>query len=162
MAFADWIDFTSEFRSTFCPENEAMSALMHLELDCYFQGQQNVEAYIDKFRDLVNMSGYTDPITIVLKFCRGLNPTMQDKIAELGTDRPWDNDHQGWYTAARQFDLNWLANEAFRYASRHPTVQSTMPRYINSTPVCTPFLFSCPATLLTSSPASTLWCIWIL
>jgi hypothetical protein len=39
MAFADWMDFTSEFMSTFCPENEATSALMRLELDHYFQGQ---------------------------------------------------------------------------------------------------------------------------
>jgi hypothetical protein len=86
--FADWTDFTSEFMSTFCPENEAMSALMCLESDRYFQGQRNVEAYIDKFKDLVDMSGYTDPITIVLKFRRGLNATMQDKIAESGTDQP--------------------------------------------------------------------------
>jgi hypothetical protein len=68
MAFTDWTDFTSELMSAFCPENEAMSALMHLKLDRYFQGQRNVEAYINEFRDLVNMSGYTDPITIVLKF----------------------------------------------------------------------------------------------
>jgi hypothetical protein len=68
MAFTDWMDFTSEFMSTFCPENEATSALMRLESDCDFQGQQNVEAYIDEFKDLVNMSGYTDPIAIVLKF----------------------------------------------------------------------------------------------
>jgi hypothetical protein len=53
--------------------------------------------------------------------------TMQDKIVELGTDRPQDNDHQGWYAAARRFDLNRLANEAFRYTSRRPTAQSTMP-----------------------------------
>jgi hypothetical protein len=69
MAFADWTDFTSEFMSTFCPENEATSALMRLESDRYFQGQRNVEAYIDEFKDLVDMSGYTDPIAIVLKFC---------------------------------------------------------------------------------------------
>jgi hypothetical protein len=155
MAFADWTDFTSEFRSTFCPENEATSALMRLESDRYFQGQQNVEAYIDEFKDLVDMSGYTDPIAIVLKFRQGLNPTMQDKIAESGTDRPRDNDHQGWYTAAHRFDLNRLANEAFRYTSQRPTVQSTTPRYINSTPARTPFSFSCPATSSTSSPAST-------
>jgi hypothetical protein len=86
MAFADWTDFTSEFMSTFCPENEATSTLMRLESDRYFQGQQNVEAYIDEFRDLVDMSGYTDPIAIVLKFRRGLNATTQDKIAESGTD----------------------------------------------------------------------------
>jgi hypothetical protein len=101
------------------------------------------------------MSGYTDPITIVLKFRRGLNATMQDKIAESGTDQLRDNDHQGWYAAAHRFDLNRLANEAFRYTSRHPTVQSTMPRYANSTPARTPFSFSHPATLLTLSSAST-------
>jgi hypothetical protein len=39
MAFADWMDFTSEFRSTFCPEDEATSVLMRLESDRYFQGQ---------------------------------------------------------------------------------------------------------------------------
>jgi hypothetical protein len=88
MAFTDWTDFTSEFMSTFCPENEATSALMCLESDRYFQGQRNVEVYIDEFRDLVDMSGYTDPIAIVLKFCWGLNATTQDKIAESGTDRP--------------------------------------------------------------------------
>jgi hypothetical protein len=69
MAFADWMDFTLEFMSTFCPENEVTSALMRLELDRYFQGQRNVEAYIDEFRDLIDMSGYTNPIAIVLKFC---------------------------------------------------------------------------------------------
>jgi hypothetical protein len=86
MTFADWTDFTSEFMSTFCPENEATSALMHLKSDCYFQGQRNVEAYIDEFKDLVDMISYTSPIAIVLKFHQGLNATTQDKIAESGTD----------------------------------------------------------------------------
>jgi hypothetical protein len=62
--------------------------------------------YINEFKDLVYMSGYTNPIAIVLKFRRGLNVTTQDKIAESGTDRPRDNDHQGWYAATCQFDLN--------------------------------------------------------
>jgi hypothetical protein len=30
--------------------------------------QRNVEAYIDEFKDLIDLSRYTDPITIVLKF----------------------------------------------------------------------------------------------
>jgi hypothetical protein len=68
MAFMDWTDFTSEFMSTFCLGNEATATLMRLESDRYFQGQQNVEAYIDKFKDLIDMSSYTDPIAIVLKF----------------------------------------------------------------------------------------------
>jgi hypothetical protein len=69
MAFADWTEFTSGFMSTFCPGNETMSVLMRLESDCYFQGQQTIEVYIDEFKDLVDMYRYTDPITIVLKFC---------------------------------------------------------------------------------------------
>jgi hypothetical protein len=86
MAFADWTDFTSEFMTTFCPENEATSALICLESDRYFQGQRNVEVYINEFRDLIDMSGDTNPIAIVLKFRRGLNATTQDKIAESGTN----------------------------------------------------------------------------
>jgi hypothetical protein len=46
-----------------------------------------MEAYIEKFKDLINMSGYMDSIAIVLKFCRGLNTTTQDRITESGTDR---------------------------------------------------------------------------
>jgi hypothetical protein len=55
-----------------CPLT-ATTALMRLESDCYFQGKQNVEVYIDNFKDLFDLSRYTDPIIIVLKFCRGLN-----------------------------------------------------------------------------------------
>jgi hypothetical protein len=69
MCFASWSDFTEEFASMFCPENEATTALMRLESDCYFQAKRNVEAYINEFKDLVDLSGYTDPIAIVLKFC---------------------------------------------------------------------------------------------
>jgi hypothetical protein len=75
MCFTSWDEFREEFTAAFCPENEATTVLMRLESDCYFQGKWNVEAYIDKFKDLVDLSGYTDPIAIVLKFRRGLNPT---------------------------------------------------------------------------------------
>jgi hypothetical protein len=68
---------------------------MQLESDQYFQGRCNVDTYINEFKDLVDMSGHIDPITIVLKFCRGLNVMIQDNIAESGTDRPEDNDHNG-------------------------------------------------------------------
>jgi hypothetical protein len=61
------------------------------------------------------MSGYIDTITIVLKFCRDLNATTQDKITESGTDRPEDNNHNGWFKATRQLGINHLANEAFHY-----------------------------------------------
>jgi hypothetical protein len=100
MCFASWREFTEEFTSTFCPENEATTALMRLESDRYFQAKRNVEAYIDEFKDLVDLSGYTDPITIVLKIHQGLNPTTQDRITESGMDRLSDMDFDGWFKAA--------------------------------------------------------------
>jgi hypothetical protein len=75
MCFTSWHDFTEEFAAMFCPENEATTALMRLKSDWYFQAKWNVEAYIDEFKDLIDLSGYTDPITIVLKFRQGLNLT---------------------------------------------------------------------------------------
>jgi hypothetical protein len=80
-------------------------------------GQRNVEAYIDEFKDLINLSRYTDPIAIVLKFCRSLNLTTQDRITESGTDRPQDRDSDGWFKAAHRLHHNRLANKAFHYAS---------------------------------------------
>jgi hypothetical protein len=59
-----------------------------------------VEAYINGFKDPIDLSGYTDPIAIVLKFRRGLNLTTQDRIAESGMDRPSDVDFDGWFKAA--------------------------------------------------------------
>jgi hypothetical protein len=100
MCFASWDEFREEFTAAFCPENEATTALMRLESDRYFQGKRNVEAYIDEFKDLVNLSGYMDPIAIILKFRHGLNSTTQDRIAESGTDRPQDRDFNGWFKAA--------------------------------------------------------------
>jgi hypothetical protein len=88
IVFPDWSEFTLKFTLMFCPENKVTTALMQLESKCYFQCRCNIEAYIDEFKDLVDMSGYTDPITIVLEFCRGLNTITQDKIAKSGTNRP--------------------------------------------------------------------------
>jgi hypothetical protein len=103
VSFASWSDFIEEFTLVFCPENEATTVLMWLKSDCYFQCKQNVEAYINEFKDLVNLSGSTDPITIVLKFCQEWGLMTQDRIAESGMDRPQDTviiqtQHKPWYT----------------------------------------------------------------
>jgi hypothetical protein len=100
-----------------------------------------VEAYIDEFKDLVDLSGYTDPIAIILKFCRGLNSTTQDRIAESGTDRPGDTDFNGWFKAAQCLDLNRLANEAFHLASRRPPTHFAPPAMTHSAPPRAPFSF---------------------
>jgi hypothetical protein len=127
---------------------------MRLESDRYFQGKLNVEAYIDKFKDLVDLSGYTDPIAIVLKFCRGLNPTTQDRIAELGTDRLQDRDFDSWFEAAHCLDFNHLANEAFHYASRRPLTHSAPSSTTHSAPTCTPFSFLRSHPPSTATPAA--------
>jgi hypothetical protein len=114
-----------EFASVFYLENEATAALMTLESDRYFQGKQNINTYTDEFRKLIVLSGYTDPITIILTFHQGLHPTTQDKIAESGTDQPKDNSLQGWLHATQRFDLNRLANEAFHYSSSCPAATLT-------------------------------------
>jgi hypothetical protein len=125
MCFTSWSDFTEEFVSMFCPENKATMVLMQLEFNHYYQGKWNIETYIDECKDLIDLSGYTDPIAIVLKFRRGLNSMTQDRIAESGMDRPSDTDFNGWFKAAQCLDLNHLTNEAFHLASRHPPTQST-------------------------------------
>jgi hypothetical protein len=151
MCFASWDEFRDEFTAAFCPENEATTALMQLESDRYFQGKRNVEAYIDEFKDLVDLSVYTHPIAIILKFRCGLNPTTQDRIAELGMDRPQDRDFDSWFKVARRLDLNRLANEAFHYASRHPLTHFAPAPTTYSVPQRTPFSFihSHPPTAMT-------------
>jgi hypothetical protein len=129
--------FRSTFVEAFCPENESTQALIRLESDKYFQARRNVEAYVDEFETLIDVSGYTDELAIVLKFRRGLNPAIQDKIAESGSDRPDDNSPHAWYAAARRFDQNRLANEAFNSASQrrttaNPSVPTTTPRTFSS------------------------------
>jgi hypothetical protein len=116
-SYATWADFEAEFRATFCLENEATTSLMRLESERYFQGRRTVDQYVDEFSDLIDLSGYSDPLAIVIKFRRGLHASTQDRIAESGTDRPADDDPDGWYKAARRFDLNRLANEAFHASS---------------------------------------------
>jgi hypothetical protein len=49
---------------------------------------------------IVNLSSYTDPITIVLKFRQGLNSMTQNRIVESGMDRPSDMDFNSWFKAA--------------------------------------------------------------
>jgi hypothetical protein len=143
VCFTSWSDFTEEFVLAFCPENEATTVLMWLESNHYFQGKQNIEVYIDEFKDLVDLSGYIDPIMIVLKFRQGLNSMTQARIAESGTDRPSNTDFNSWFKAAQCLDLNWLANEAVHYASRHPPTHSAPFPMTHSTPPHTPFSFLC-------------------
>jgi hypothetical protein len=63
---------------------------MKLKMRQYYQNKCNIEEYINEFEELIDMLQYKDGLAIVLKFCHGLNATIQDKIEELGTNQPSD------------------------------------------------------------------------
>jgi hypothetical protein len=121
--YDEWSEFKEDFEDRFCPRNESANAMNRLETELYFQGRRDVDEYLDEFEELITKSGYTDPRAHVIKFRRGLNPKIQNQIAESREDRPADDSPKGWYEAARRLDHNRQANEAFRgqFSSR-PTL----------------------------------------
>jgi len=114
--FVDWDDFQSRFRTEFFPLHSDAAATNCLEGVSYFQGRRTVDDYLDNFRDLISDSGYTDPKTIVVKFQRGLNPTIADAVATMAAGRPDDLNPEAWYEAAIRINQNLAANAAFRSA----------------------------------------------
>jgi hypothetical protein len=54
-----------------------------------------------------------------MKFRRGLNPSIQSRIATQTEGRPGDNDPEGWYRAAKLIAQAQAANEAFLSNTRH-------------------------------------------
>jgi hypothetical protein len=115
--YENWATFEEAFKTAFCPQNEIVAALTKLESTRYYQGRQTVEEYIDAFASLIAEAGYYDGQAIVMKFRRGLDRAIQDKVAEMGRDRPRDDDVDAWYDTARMFDENRAANLAFHSAT---------------------------------------------
>jgi hypothetical protein len=66
--FQTWESFYMTYVSLFCPINKSMMALMKLETEVYHQNKCDVDEYIDDFEELIDLLGYTDPLTIVIKF----------------------------------------------------------------------------------------------
>jgi hypothetical protein len=112
-AFFFWRDFKKDFSAKFCPKNETTAVLTKLEFAHYYQGQKAVDDYIDEFSELVDEAGYTDGLSIVMKFRKGLDQDIQDWIAEMVQGRSSDDDLEGWYGVVRTFDANQAANQAF-------------------------------------------------
>jgi hypothetical protein len=121
--FIDWDDFRSRFQTEFFLLHSDAVATNKLEGTSYFQGRRMVDNYRDDFRDLISDSGYADPKTIVVKFRRGLNPSIADAVATMASGRPDDLDPEAWYEAAIRFDQNQAANAAVR-ASKDPGTKS--------------------------------------
>ena len=131
--FVDWDDFRSRFRTEFFPLHSDAVATNKLEGTSYFQNRRTVDDYLDDFRDLISESGYSDPKTIVVKFRRGLNPSIADAVATMASGRPDDLDPEAWYEAAIRFDQNQAANAAFR--SAHVSTSQTRTVTPPSAPV---------------------------
>jgi hypothetical protein len=100
---------------------------MKLESTSYYQRFRPLDDYIDEFQDLVAESGYTDPMTVVIKFRRGLNPQVQTAVVTMGLDRPSDADPDSWYAMAQLVDENRAANEVFVSSSRPPAPAPIRP-----------------------------------
>jgi hypothetical protein len=95
-----------DFISKFCPKNEATVALTKLESTQYYQSWKSVDDYFDKFSELVEEAGYSDGLSIIMKFWKGLDQDLQDHITEMVQGRPEDDEPEEWYTAAQMLDAN--------------------------------------------------------
>jgi hypothetical protein len=106
------------------------AAVNILETTAYFQGKQSVDDYLDRFRDLIDDSGYTDPKTIVVKFCRGLDCRISLALAGMASGCPSDTDPETWFKLAVLMDQNHAADEAFQasYRQTHIPASATPTR----------------------------------
>ena len=59
-----------------------------LESCQYHQGKRSVDEYIDEFEELIEKAEYTDKLAIVMKFRRGLDPSIQTHIALMLEGHP--------------------------------------------------------------------------
>ena len=72
-----------------------------------------MDEYLNEFQDLITEASHSNPKTIVVKFCQGLDTQIQNAIATMPSGRPSDMVPTDWYTVARTIDQNRATNEAF-------------------------------------------------
>jgi len=120
-----------------------------LEGSSYYQGNWTVDDYLDTFLTLVSNAGYTDPRTLVVKFCRGLKLSIQSQIATMPFGRPANTDLEAWYVAAWRIDQAWLTNEAFQSMLRSTTTAPAHFALPQSVPLST---FRLPPSTLPPVP----------
>ena len=84
-----------------------------------------MDEYIDEFEELIEKAEYTDGLAIVMKFRRGLNPSLQTRIALMLEGHPKEDQPLDWYTAARVVALTRAANEAFQAPRTTSTTTSS-------------------------------------
>lgn len=136
-----WTDFEKEFIQRFCEVNERVNALTKLEGTSWYQRNTHIDDYIDAFEEIVALAQLQTDVGLVMKFRRGLNGSLQDRIAEM-QDAPALDDLVTWKSTARRVYQNIEANRAFssgpRLMPQPGTTRVTAPlRMIASRP---PFL----------------------
>jgi len=72
-----------------------------LEEIIYYQGSHGIEDYLDEFQTLISNTNYTDSCTIVVKFRRDLQTTIQNQITALLVECLKDIDLTMWFEATR-------------------------------------------------------------
>jgi len=122
LRFIDWLDFEEEFRKDFMPLDSESAAINVLETTADFQGKRTVDDYLDQFHNLIYDSGYTNPKTVVVKFCRGLDRRISTALAGMTYGRPSDTDPEAWFRLAVRMDQNRTAGKAFHVSHRQPYV----------------------------------------
>jgi len=150
-----WTDFEQHFQSQFFSVNAEADAINTLEGSSYYQGNWMVDDYLDSFLILASDAGYTDPWTLVVKFCCGLKLNIQSQIATMSFRRPADTDPEAWYAAARRIDQTQLANEVFQSMLQLTTVTSARSALARLTPFsvfCSPPAASPSVPLRPPSP----------
>jgi hypothetical protein len=86
-----------------------------------------VDEYINQFQELIDVAEYNDDKTIVIKFHKGLDPTVQNKVTLIRDNTPDFEDPEGWYEAIQKVAWNTEANEAFIKSSQNTSHTPTKP-----------------------------------
>lgn len=96
--------FVADFKSEFFPIGEAEEALAMLEGRSYFQkASEGVDAYVDRFRELVKRAELHDQSSVVIKFRRGLSETLVNTLAD-SPHPPTSTDLDQWVSRARNLE----------------------------------------------------------
>jgi hypothetical protein len=117
LSYGSWREFIEEFITDFCPKNEIQTSRTELKTTKFFQGGQSIDEYVDDFCEIVQRACYFEGAHIILKFCKGLNPKIQDHVACVTEGEPSDDSPHQWYAAATLCDENHIANKAFQTSS---------------------------------------------
>jgi hypothetical protein len=126
LPYSTWKEFWAELEKRFLPVDESEEAINMLETDRYFQGKQTVDDYCDRFQDLVDHAGYTGGRQVVMKFRKGLDSEIADRVALLQEKRPKDDDLDGWIEMAKEIARQRIRNEAFNQVIRKDKITARL------------------------------------